>query len=87
MTAFIYYLIGINVLTFLFYGIDKWKARKKKWRIPENTLIWLAVAGGSIGALLGIYVFRHKTKHKKFTLGIPAILIVQIVLLLTVKVL
>ena len=87
MTAFIYYLIGINVLTFLFYGIDKWKARKKKWRIPENTLIWLAVAGGSIGALLGMYVFRHKTKHKKFTLGIPAILIVQIVLLLTVKVL
>ena len=85
MTAFVYYLIGINVLTFLFYGIDKWKARKKKWRIPENTLILLAAVGGSIGALLGMYVFRHKTKHRKFTLGIPAILIVQVVLLLTVR--
>ena len=85
MTAFIYYLIGINVLTFLFYGIDKRKARKKKWRIPENTLILLAAVGGSIGALLGMYVFRHKTKHGKFTLGIPAILIVQVVLLLTVR--
>ena len=85
MSVFVYYLIGINVLTFLFYGIDKWKARKKKWRIPENTLILLATVGGSIGALLGMYVFRHKTKHGKFTLGIPAILIVQVVLLLTVR--
>lgn len=74
---FVLYLIGINVLTFLLYGIDKWKARRGKWRIPEDTLIWLAIAGGSIGALLGMYLFRHKTKHKKFTLGVPAILLVQ----------
>jgi len=77
MREFIYYFIGINVLTFLLYGIDKWKARRGKWRIPEDTLIWLAIAGGSIGALLGMYLFRHKTQHRKFTLGIPAILIVQ----------
>ena len=77
MRIFIYYLIVINVLTFLLYGIDKWKARRGKWRIPEDTLIWLAIAGGSIGALLGMYLFRHKTQHRKFTLGIPAILLIQ----------
>ncbi len=71
------YLVFINVLTFLLYGIDKWKARRGKWRIPEETLIWLAIVGGSIGALLGMYLFRHKTKHKKFTLGIPAIFLIQ----------
>jgi len=72
-----FFLIGINVLTFLLYGIDKWKARRGKWRIPEDTLIWLAIVGGSIGALLGMYLFRHKTQHLKFTLGVPAILLVQ----------
>ena len=77
MRVFIYYLIVINVLTFLLYGIDKWKAQRSKWRIPEGTLILLAAVGGSIGALLGMYLFRHKTKHLKFTLGVPAILIIQ----------
>ena len=77
MSYLVIYLIGINILTFLIYAIDKWKARRGKWRIPEDTLIWLAIAGGSIGALLGMYLFRHKTKHRKFTLGIPAILLVQ----------
>ena len=76
-----FFLIGINVLTFLIYGIDKWKARRGKWRIPEDTLIWLAIVGGSIGALLGMYLFRHKTQHRKFTLGVPAILVVQVVLM------
>ena len=71
------YLVFINVLTFLLYGIDKWKARRGKWRIPEETLIWLAIVGGSIGALLGMYLFRHKTRHKRFTLGIPAIFLIQ----------
>lgn len=75
------YLIGINVLTFLIYGADKWKARKNKWRIPEDTLIWLAIVGGSIGALFGMHLFRHKTKHKKFLIGVPAILLIQVVLL------
>ena len=72
-----FFLIGINVLTFLLYGIDKWKARRGNWRIPEDTLIWLAIVGGSIGALLGMYLFRHKTQHRKFTLGIPVILLIQ----------
>ena len=78
---FVLYLIGINVLTFLLYGIDKWKARRGKWRIPEDTLIWLAIVGGSIGALLGMNLFSHKTQHKKFTLGVPAILLVQVTLI------
>ena len=81
MRIFVYYLIFINVLTFLFYGIDKRKARKSRWRISETTLILLAIVGGSIGALLGMYVFHHKTKHKKFVLGVPAILVIQIALL------
>jgi uncharacterized membrane protein YsdA (DUF1294 family) len=81
MREFIYYFIGINVLTFLLYGIDKWKARRGKWRIPEDTLIWLAIAGGSIGALLGMYLFHHKTKHRKFALGVPAIFLVQVLLI------
>ena len=76
----LYYLIGINILTFLFYGIDKWRAKRNKWRIPESTLIWLAIVGGSIGALLGMYLFRHKTKHKKFAIGLPVILVLQAVL-------
>ena len=74
----IYYLIGINILTFLLYGIDKWKARKSKWRISERTLIGLAICGGSIGALLGVYLFRHKTHHKKFTIGVPVIFLLQV---------
>ena len=81
MRVFIYYLIVINALTILLYGIDKWKAQRSKWRIPEGTLILLAAVGGSIGALLGMYLFRHKTKHLKFTLGVPAILIIQAALI------
>lgn len=60
--------------------VDKRKAVKKKWRIPEATLLFWAAIGGSVGALTGMYVFRHKTKHPKFTLGVPAILIAQIAL-------
>ena len=81
ISVFAIYLIGINVLTFLIYGVDKWKAQRDRWRIPEDTLIWLAVAGGSVGALLGMNLFRHKAKHRKFFLGIPAILLVQLGLL------
>ena len=78
----LYYLIVINAITFITYGIDKWKARKNKWRIPESTLLLLAVFGGSIGAFLGMRVWRHKTMHKKFKYGIPSILVLQIGLLL-----
>ena len=80
MHILIYYLLGINLLTFLVYGIDKRKAKKGRWRIPEATLLLLAAIGGSIGALLGMQAFRHKTKHKKFLIGVPLILLAQIVL-------
>lgn len=78
MTTIEIYLIGINILTFLIYGADKWKARKDRWRIPEDTLIWLAIVGGSIGALLAMYLFRHKIRDRKFSLGVPVIIAVQI---------
>jgi len=80
--SLLYYLIAINAITFITYGIDKWKARKNKWRIPESTLLLLAVFGGSIGTFLGMRVWRHKTMHKKFKYGIPSILVLQIGLLL-----
>ena len=76
----IYYLLGINLLAFLLFGIDKWKARQGRWRIPEATLLLLAALGGSIGALAGMCVFHHKTKHKKFAIGLPLILLAQVVL-------
>ena len=78
MTTLGIYLIGINILTFLIYGVDKWKARKDRWRIPEDTLIWMAIVGGSIGALLAMYLFRHKIMDRKFTLGVPAIIALQV---------
>ena len=77
----VYILIVINVLTFVIYGIDKWKAKQGSWRISEATLLTLAVLGGSIGALLGMQVWHHKTMHKKFKYGLPMILLVQIALI------
>ena len=77
----LYFLIVINIVTFLVYGIDKWKAKQGSWRISEATLLILAVIGGSIGALLGMKVWRHKTMHKKFKYGLPLILIIQIILI------
>lgn len=73
-------LLTLNLLTFIIYGIDKFKAKKAKWRISESTLLLLAVFGGSIGAWLGLQVWRHKTQHKKFYIGIPVIMAVQMVL-------
>ena len=72
-------LLTLNLLTFIIYGIDKFKAKKAKWRIPESTLLLLAVFGGSIGAWLGLQVWRHKTQHKKFFIGIPMILTLQVI--------
>lgn len=74
------YLLLVNALGFLLMLVDKQKAKKNKWRIREATLMGVAAIGGSIGSLVGMYTFRHKTKHLKFVLGIPAILIAQIVL-------
>lgn len=76
-----YYLLAINVVTFIVYGIDKYKVKKAKWRISEATLLLLAVLGGSIGAWMGMKVWHHKTMHKKFKYGIPAILLIQIALM------
>ena len=76
-----YYLLAINAVTFITYGIDKYKAKKAKWRISEATLLLLAVLGGSIGAWMGMKVWHHKTMHKKFKYGIPAILLIQIALM------
>ena len=75
------YLAVTNVVTFFMYGVDKWKAKKSKWRIREAALLTLAVLGGSIGAWLGMKVWHHKTQHKKFKYGIPAIIIVQLALI------
>lgn len=74
------YLLIINAIAFLLMLADKYKARKNLWRIPETTLMTSAVLGGSIGALLGMYLVRHKTKHPKFTVGIPLILVAQLAL-------
>lgn len=84
MKYFIIYLFIVNAAAFLLMLIDKQKARRKRWRIPERTLFLSAILGGSIGALAGMYIFRHKTKHLSFTLGIPAILAVQIAVLVYV---
>jgi len=88
------YLVSINVVTFFMYGIDKWrstsgrllptgrkKAKKSRWRIRETALLGLAILGGSIGAWLGMKVWHHKTQHKKFKYGVPAIIIVQLALI------
>ena len=71
----IYYLLAINVLTFIVYGVDKWKARRGRWRVPEVTLLVLAAAGGSVGAWVAMQLFRHKTQKKKFRYGVPFILL------------
>jgi len=74
------YLVLVNAAAFLLMHEDKHRARKGVWRIPEATLMGLAAAGGSIGAIAGMYIFRHKTRHPKFVLGLPAIVIGQIAL-------
>ena len=79
-TVLLVWLAVINLLTFIVYGADKRRARKGKWRVPEKTLFLLPLLGGSIGALLGMRTFRHKTKHWYFVWGIPAILLAQIAL-------
>ena len=78
----LYYLAAINVITFLIYGIDKWKAKKNKWRISESTLLMLAVIGGSVGAWIGMKTWHHKSLHKKFKYGIPFILTLQLALMI-----
>ena len=77
MKLLLYYLLIINAAGFLLMLVDKWKAKKNRWRIRESTLLIVAALGGSTGSLAGMYLFRHKTQHLKFTLGIPLILAAQ----------
>lgn len=80
MKIWIFYLVVVNGVAFCLYGLDKWKAIHHKWRISENILVLSALLGGSMGALFGMYAFHHKTKHKKFIIGIPCILVIHILL-------
>ena len=79
MRNIIIYVCVINVIAFLMYGLDKQKAKRRQWRIPEATLLGVAVIGGSIGAFLGMQVFHHKTKKPKFYIGVPVIFILQVI--------
>ena len=76
----LYYLLVVNTLTFLLYGIDKYKAKKARWRISEATLLMMAVIGGGIGAWAGMRLWHHKTMHKKFKYGIPLVILLQVAL-------
>lgn len=85
MQLILIYLLAINVFAFFLYGIDKWKAKRSKWRIPEMTMLSIAVIGGSVGAWIGMKVWHHKTMHKKFKYGIPLILFAQIAIVLFIS--
>lgn len=74
----IVYVVAVNAVAFVVYGVDKYKAQKAKWRIRESTLLLLAAIGGSTGAWLGMNIWRHKTRHAKFRYGVPAILMIQL---------
>lgn len=81
----LFYLILINIITFIAFGLDKQRARRNKWRISEAALLMLAVLGGSLGAEIGMYGFHHKTRHPRFFLGVPAILLLQICLIFFIR--
>lgn len=82
ITLLLSYFIAINFIGFALMGIDKYKAKKRAFRIPEATLFIVAIIGGSIGSILGMYTFRHKTRHRAFVYGMPFILIIQIALII-----
>lgn len=81
------YLVAVNVIDFVLFGVDKKKARHHKWRIPEAVLLGFCIVGGSIGGIIGMRVFHHKTKKAKFFAGMPVILLLQIVAAVAVSVL
>ena len=82
MVQFIFnYFIFINVFTFIAFGVDKWRARHNQWRISEAALFLFAILGGSIGALLGMHIWHHKTRHLHFVIGIPLIMLLQVILI------
>ncbi|MBQ6508994.1 MAG: DUF1294 domain-containing protein [Flexilinea sp.] len=77
----IIYIAVMSLIAFAAFGLDKYKAKTDKWRTPEKTLFLLAIIGGGVGAFLGMQVFRHKTKHQQFVIGIPLIMIVQLAII------
>lgn len=81
LKAIVIYLAAVNIITFIMFGADKARAAKGRWRISEAALILAALLGGSTGALAGMRIFHHKTRHRKFTIGIPVILALQIILM------
>lgn len=84
ITLLLSYFIAINLIGFALMGIDKYKAKKRAFRIPEATLFIVAIIGGSIGSIAGMYAFRHKTRHRSFVYGMPLILIIQIALIIAI---
>ena len=85
MKLFLYYLIIINAIGLLIMLVDKQKAKRNAWRIPEATLLTVAALGGSVGCIAGMYMFRHKTKHLKFTVGLPLLLILNFAVIAAIK--
>lgn len=84
ITLLLIYFISLNTLGLFLMGLDKYKAKKQLWRIPESTLFIIAIIGGSIGAIIGMYAFRHKTRRWYFVYGLPAILFLQIAILFAI---
>lgn len=84
ITLLIVYFVSVNLIGFTLMGIDKYRAKKRAFRIPEATLFIVALIGGSIGSILGMYAFRHKTRHWYFVYGMPAIFILQIILVIVI---
>lgn len=80
MRLLMWYLIVINIVTWIAFGLDKWKAKTGKWRIPERTLLLLALIGGSLGALAGMIMFRHKTRKAKFFISVPVMFVLHCVI-------
>ena len=81
----IIYLVAVNLFGLILMGVDKSRAKRRKWRIPEATLFLVAVIGGSLGSIAGMYIFRHKTKHMTFKIGIPVIIFVQILFIVLLR--
>lgn len=81
MKYIIIYVCLINMIAFILMGLDKRRAKRGKWRIPEKTLWFSAVMGGVLGSILGMQIFRHKTKHKAFTIGMPLVFILHITII------
>ncbi len=81
MSILIWYVSVINFLAWMIYGVDKWRAKSGKWRIPERTLLLLALAGGSLGALAAMLMFRHKTRKPKFVISVPVMFVAHCVII------